>query len=99
MKMHENSLFAVLLRSPWWVSLLAALGTGMTSRFALAHFGMPELYALFVALPFLVIAGVAGWRQLRAPSDEKIAAGLEKLRAQSWEAFAAALEAAYRREG
>jgi len=99
MKMHENSLFAVLLRSPWWISLLVALATAVAARFVLAKFDMPELYAIFVALPFLVISSVAGWRQLRAPSAQKVAAGIEKLRGQSWEEFGAALEATYRRDG
>ena len=99
MKMHENSLFAVLLRSPWWISLLVAVGTAVASRFMLVKFDFPELYALFVALPFLVISCAAGWTQLRAPSAAKIAAGMDKLRGMSWDEFAAALEAAYRREG
>jgi restriction system protein len=99
MKMHENSLFAVLLRSPWWVSFLTAGAIGFVSRVILMHFSMPELYALFTALPFLVISAVAGWRQLRAPSAARIGADLDALRALSWEDFAAKLEAAYRREG
>jgi len=99
MKMHDNSLFAILLRSPWWISLLVAVATGVASRFVLVKFDMPERYAIFVALPFLVISSVAGWKQLRAPSAERIEGDLEKLRALSWEDFAAKLEAAYRREG
>ena len=27
--LHKNSLFSVLLRSPWWVSALAALAFGI----------------------------------------------------------------------
>jgi restriction system protein len=99
LKMHDNSLFALLLRSPWWISLLVAAATAVPARFMLLKFDMPELYALFVALPFLVIGSVAGWRQFRAPSAGRIAAGLDALRALSWEEFAARLEAAYRREG
>jgi restriction system protein len=99
MKMHENSLFAVLLRSPWWISLLVAAATGVASRFVLVKFDMPELYALFVALPFLVIGSVAAWKQLRAPSAERVAATLESLRALSWQEISAALEEAFRRDG
>ena len=47
----------------------------------------------------LVIAAVAGWRQLRVPSGARLEAGLERLRALHWEAFATALEAGFRREG
>jgi restriction system protein len=50
-------------------------------------------------LPFLVIGCYAGWRQLRAPSAERIAGTLETLRALSWEEFSAALEDAFRRDG
>ena len=95
--MNKNSLFAILLRSPWWISL--AVGAGI---FALTRMLLPEAYApyaIFAALPFLVIGGYAGWRQLRAPSAERIAATLESLRALSWDEFSAALEAAFRREG
>ena len=88
--MHPNSLFAVLLRSPWWLSFAVAAGV-----FALLRFALPSVYAFFAAIPFLVISGIAAWRQLRAPSPAKV----EALRAKSWEEFASALEAAFRREG
>jgi restriction system protein len=71
----------------------------VASRFVLVKFDIPEPYAIFVALPFLVIACVAGWRQLRAPSAERVAATLEAIRGLSWEEFSAALEAAFRRDG
>ena len=93
-RLPEKSLFAVLLRSPWWVSLLVALG-----MFGGLRFVLPEGYALFAALPFLVIAAVAGWKQLRVPSGARLAAALEALRALPWEEFSAALEEGFRREG
>jgi len=99
MKMHENSLFAVLLRSPWWISILVAVAAAAASRFMLAKFDMPEPYAIFVALPFLVIGCVAGWQQLRAPSAARVAATLETLRGLGWDEFSAALEDAFRRDG
>ncbi len=94
LKLAQNSLFAILLRSPWWASALAALAVAGVVRLFL-HEG----YALFAASPFIVIAAVAGWKRLRAPSGKKIAAGLEALRGMPWEEFAAALEAGFRREG
>ena len=60
---------------------------------------MPEPYAIFVALPFIVIGCVAGWQQLRAPSVERVGATLESLRAMSWDEFSNALEGAFRRDG
>ncbi len=97
MEMNKNSLFAILLRSPWWISIAVAAGV-----FAVARMMLPEayaLYAFFVALPFFVIGCYAGWQQLRAPSAERIAATLESLRGLSWDEFSAALEDAYRRDG
>ena len=92
--MHQNSLFAVLLRSPWWVSLMVAAGLAAVLRLFL-----PLEFALFGGLPFLVIAAVSGWRQLRRPGPKRIAATLERARALSADAFCAALEEAFRREG
>ena len=47
--MNKNSLFAVLLRSPWWVSIVVGAGI-----FALARMALPAAYApyaIFAALP------------------------------------------------
>jgi restriction system protein len=92
--MHKNSLFALLLRSPWWASLAVAAGLVAALRLVL-----PDLYAFFAAAPFIVIAGYAGWRQLRAPSAAKVARSLAALRAKPWDEFAGAVEDAFRREG
>ena len=93
-RMNEKSLFAVLLRSSWWISLLVAAVMFMLVRLVL-EWGA----ALFAALPFLVIAAMAGWRQLRTPSGERLAAALEALRTLNWEAFSELLEEAWRRDG
>ena len=94
LKMHENSLFAVLLRSPWWVSFLIA-----GALFAGLRLVVAPLYAGFFALPFLVIGAYAAWQQLRAPSAASVAAALEALRAMDAAQFAAALEEGLRRDG
>jgi restriction system protein len=94
LEMHRNSLFAVLLRSPWWASLAVAAGVLAGLRLVL-----PDIYAFFAALPFIVIAGYAGWQQLRAPSTAQVARALEALRAMPWDEFAAAVESAFRRDG
>lgn len=93
-RMAENSLFAILLRAPWYVSVLVSVGV-----FGLVRLFLPWSYALFGTLPFIVIALIAVWRQLRAPSGKRIAAGLEALRALSWDDFARVLEEGFRREG
>ncbi len=94
LRMNKNSLFAILSRSPWWVSFLIAAGLFMAIRQFL-----PDYAAAFSTLPFLGIAAYAGWRQLRAPSAERVAESLEGLRAMSWQVFSAKLEAAFRADG
>ena len=94
LKLPENSLFAILLRARWWVSLLVALGA-----FALVRLFLNEGYAFFAALPFIVIAVMALWKQLRVPSGARLDAAIDALRAMTWEEFARALEQGYRRQG
>jgi restriction system protein len=93
-QMAKNSLFAILLRSPWWISAAAAAGI-----FAAARLVLPEVYAFFVALPFAVIGAYAGWQQRHAPSAARVAGTLRALRAMSWDAFSGAIEDAFRRDG
>src|SRR5690606_25014220 len=93
LRMHENSLFAILLRSPWWISVVVAIGL-----FAVVRMFVPAVYAVFSASPFLVIAGIAGWRQLRAPGAGRVQERLEDLRKMSWEQFSGEVEAAFRAE-
>lgn len=99
LRMHPNSLFARLQRAPWWVSAAIAAALFALTRLLLARFDQPSLYAFFIALPFAVIAGWVGVRQLRAPSAARLAARLAALQAMDWPAFAAEVEAAYRRDG
>ena len=96
-KMAEKSLFAILLRSPWWISL------GIVAVIVLAaRTSLPAPYFVFGAmgaLPFLVIGCIAAWRQVKAPSPARVAATLQALATISWRDFAAAVEAAYSRDG
>ena len=93
-EMSKDSLFAVLLRSQWWISFLIAAGL-----FAAARLWLPGSYAFFVALPFLVIAVYALWKQARAPGAARIASTAEAVRAMPWEEFSGLVEEAFRREG
>lgn len=92
--MAKNSLFAILLRSPWWISIAIAVGIA-----AVASLFVPAVYAFFAVLPFWVIGGVAGWRQLRSPSAARVARTLETVRGMSWSDFSSAMEDAFRRDG
>lgn len=97
LRMAENSLFAILLRKPWWVSALVAVGL-----IAFARFGLPPAWFVFfapVALPFALIAGITGWRALQRPSAARVAAVEEAARAMGWPEFAAEIEGAWTREG
>ena len=96
-QMNENSLFAILLRSAWWISF--AIAAALT---AVAVALLPEPYRFFGAvtgLPFLVIGCIAGWRQFQAPSTARIERTLASVRAMSWVEFSRAIEEAYRRDG
>ena len=94
LRIDEHSLFAVLLRAPWWVSFLVA---GLV--LAGARFVLPVQYAAAFALPFAGIGAYAAWKQLRAPSAEQLAKTLEALRAMPAENFAFVLEEAWRAQG
>ena len=92
-KMNERSLFAVLLRSPWWISLLISVLMSLVA-FAL----LPQDYAVVVMLgtfPFVVVAAVAAWRQWQAPGAAQVEAALERAGAMNWRDFSEVLEQAY----
>jgi len=96
-KMAEKSLFATLLRSPWWVSLMIAAVLGL-----LAMSLLPADYRVVGAtsgFPFLVIAVIAAARQWRMPSAARVAQTQQAVAAMAWPEFAALLEAAFRRDG
>ena len=97
LKMSKNSLFAILLRSPWWISM------GVVLVFVLASGALlPKQYVPFGVMgsfPFLVIAVIAGWRQWHAPNPARVAQALERAGAMSWRDFANLLEEAFVRQG
>jgi restriction system protein len=97
LKMAQNSLFAILLRSRWWVSFLAGAAMALVARIV-APAGYEGL-AVFAAFPFVVIGCMAAWKQLRAPSPARVAQTLEAVRAMPWGEFSSALEEGFRRGG
>ncbi len=95
--MAPNSGFAVLLRSPWWVSFLIA---GAIVAVCLAL--LPRHLAPFAAagaLPIVAIGCVAAWRQARAPSRVQVQAARDAAAAMPWRDFAALLTRAWQAEG
>lgn len=97
MKMAPNSLFAILLRSPWWISLAIAGAMGLAGA-ALLPDSLRVAGALS-GLPFAIIGTVAAVRQARQPSAARVAETEQALAAMAWPAFAALLEQAFRRDG
>lgn len=96
-RMAEKSLFAILLRSPWWISLALAGVIALISRLAL-----PAEMFWFGAMggfPFLVIAVMAARRQMQEPSASRVQQTLEAAGALSWRDFSAALEDAWLKAG
>jgi restriction system protein len=97
LKMAPNSLFAILLRSPWWASLGLAAGLALLARLL-----MPDKYVvagMLGAFPFVLIAAIAAWKQLRAPSAAKTAQALQRLNSLNSRELGAAIEAALRSQG
>lgn len=97
LKMSENSLFAILLRKPWWISIAIAAVVSLAASML-----FPRAYAVYgvsAGFPFLVIGVIAAVRQWRAPGAALVAHTLESVTAMSWRDFANAIEAAYRRDG
>jgi restriction system protein len=97
LKMAENSLFAILLRKPWWISMAIATVVALLARLLL-----PDKYAvagMLGCLPFVVIAGMAAWRQRGLPSAAQSEQWLQRLRAMNARELSAAVEAAYRHQG
>lgn len=97
LKMAENSLFAILLRSKWWISIAIAAVIGL-----IAFAALPERFALFGAsatVPFLITGVIAAVRQARVPGAARVAQTMAEVQAMSWREFADAIEEAFRRDG
>lgn len=97
LQMAKNSLFAILLRSPWWISL--AIATALST---VAWVLLPAEWRIAGALssfPFVVIAAMAAWRQRDLPSAARIEQTVASVSALAWPAFADLLEQAFRRDG
>ena len=97
LKMAKNSLFAVLLRSPWWASAAIGAVIGLLAAALLP----PDLRVAgaISGLPFFVIAALAAWKQRGLPSAERIEATRQAVASMAWPAFEALLLQAFRRDG
>jgi restriction system protein len=96
-KMAPNSLFAVLLRNPWWISFLIA---GAISAICAAL--LPKDLVLLGAmgtLPFLVTGSVALKRQWNEPSAAQTRAEFARVSSLSWRDFSAELVTKFEKQG
>jgi restriction system protein len=95
--MAEKSLFATLLRSPWWVSFVVMLALALVAGALL-----PDAYktaGMLGAFPFFVIGIMAFWRQRHALSADRIAQLSERARQMAWPEFSAVVKTALRQQG
>jgi restriction system protein len=96
-KMAENSLFAILMRNPWWISLIIVI---VFSLLCLAI--LPKDFVIFGIMgtfPFFITGIVAFKRQWGKPSPAKLQVELDRLSALSWRDFSAELEAKFVKQG
>ncbi len=97
LKMAPNSLFAILLRAPWWISVTIAVVMGLVAAALL-----PERFRVVGALsglPFAVIGAIAARRQWHLPSAARVGEMQQALATMPWPTFAALLEQAFQRDG
>ena len=95
--MAENSLFAILLRSRWWISFLVGAAWAL-----LAAALVPQPYkmiAILGSLPFWAVGFVAFVRQYDQPPPAQQHAIVETAAQQSWGEFSQQLERAWQMEG
>lgn len=97
LKMAEKSLFAILLRSPWWMSLGVGLVVVLTARALVSD--QYWMFAAMGAIPFVVIAVIALFKQWSRPSAARTEAVVERVRAMTWREFAQALQDAFAHDG
>lgn len=97
LKMAKNSMFAILLRKPWWMSIGIATLLGLVAAALL-----PKDFRVVGALsgfPFIVIGVMAAYRQRLLPSAARVAQTQEAVSVMNWPAFSTLLEQAFVRDG
>lgn len=95
--MAENSLFAVLMRSRWWISFAICAAVVLVSLAVFPKDISP--FAALGAFPFFVVGCIAFYRQMSAPSPAQMEEIQQFIAAQSWADFSAQLQTAWQAEG
>ncbi|MNR83737.1 Restriction endonuclease [compost metagenome] len=96
-KMNKNSIFAMLLRSPWWISAAIAVVIALIAAAVVPR--QYVVYGIFTGMPFMVISVIALRRQWGKPSQARAAEILQTIRAMSWRDFSVEIENALKRDG
>jgi restriction system protein len=96
-KMAENSLFAILMRNPWWISMLIVIVFCLLCMAILPK--DLRIFGMMGTFPFFITGAVAFKRQWGKPSAAKLQTELERLSALSWRDFSAELEAKFVKQG
>ncbi len=96
-KMAPNSLFAILLRNPWWysfvlVAVICAISAALLPK-DLVVFGV------IGAFPFVMTGGVALKRQWNMPSAAAVEAEMARMAGLSWRDFSKELEVRFIKQG
>jgi len=95
-KMREGSLFSVLLRSPWWYSVLIAVF--LLSVSILVTGGRFLIFGIALALPFLVLACLSGYKQFQRPGQKRILEVVEEARGMPVKKLASKIASHYEKQ-
>jgi restriction system protein len=96
-KMAENSLFAILMRNPWWISMLIVIVFCLLCMAILPK--DLRIFGMMGTFPFFITGAVALKRQWGKPSATQLQTELDRLSALSWRDFSAELEAKFVKQG
>ncbi len=96
-KMAPNSLFAVLLRNPWWMSF--ALAAAISAVCAALLPKELSIFAVLGTIPFLAVGCVALKRQWNMPSAAALQAENERLSGLPWAVFSKELQTKFEAQG
>ena len=93
----ENSLFAILLRSPWWYSFAIAMVLSLIASAMLPS--NLKIAGAFGSFPFVIIGVMAFRRQARLPKAATVQLTLEHLQRVDWARLAPQLQNALTQHG
>jgi restriction system protein len=96
-KMAENSLFAILMRNPWWISFLIVIAFCLLCMAILPK--DLRIFGMMGTFPFFITGAVAFKRQWGKPKPAAIEAELTRLSALNWRDFSTELEAKFVKQG